>query len=106
MLLANLDEARALLDRPDDADLLCRLLAEHVAVAVVKLGGLGALACDGSTAASVPARPAEAVDPTGAGDAFAAGFLIAWLAGSPLTQALDAGAELGAVAIGRYGARP
>jgi len=45
-------------------------------------------------------------DPTGAGDAFAAGLLTAWLSGSSPEAALTAGAELGAAAVGRIGGRP
>jgi len=44
------------------------------------------------------------VDTTGAGDAFAAGFLSVW-PGSP-SQALEAGARLAAQAIVRPGGRP
>jgi ribokinase len=46
------------------------------------------------------------IDPTGAGDAFAAGLLDAWCAGLSPDQALKAGAALGAAAVGRVGGRP
>ena len=54
----------------------------------------------------VPARPADVVDPTGAGDAFAAGLLAAWLAGAGPADALAAGVAAGAVAVATVGARP
>src|SRR2546429_391811 len=53
-----------------------------------------------------PAEPAEVVDPTGAGDAFAAGLLAAWLAGAGPAEALRAGALFGARAVAVVGGRP
>jgi sugar/nucleoside kinase (ribokinase family) len=46
------------------------------------------------------------VDPTGAGDAFAAGLLAAWLTGAGPAEALAAGVAAGAVAVAKVGARP
>jgi ribokinase len=46
------------------------------------------------------------VDPTGAGDAFAAGLLQAWCSGADPEAALEAGAALGSAAVGRIGGRP
>jgi sugar/nucleoside kinase (ribokinase family) len=54
----------------------------------------------------VPAEPARVVDSTGAGDAFDAGLLVAWLAGAGPLDALRAGVAAGARAVGRAGARP
>ncbi|MGH3680188.1 MAG: PfkB family carbohydrate kinase, partial [Natronosporangium sp.] len=45
-------------------------------------------------------------DPTGAGDAFAAGLLASWLAGAGPVEVLRAGARLGAEAVAGFGARP
>jgi sugar/nucleoside kinase (ribokinase family) len=45
-------------------------------------------------------------DPTGAGDAFAAGLLAAWCAGASPVAALTAGTALGAQAVRSVGARP
>jgi len=108
LLLANADEAAALLGSPaPPADLARGLAAAGVRHAVVKCGPAGAVwAAAGGAVVTAPAVPAEAVDPTGAGDAFAAGLLAAWLAGAPPAQALAAGARLGARAVTVVGARP
>jgi ribokinase len=45
------------------------------------------------------------LDTTGAGDAFAAGLLGAWLAGRGPADALDAGLALAATVVARAGAR-
>ena len=54
----------------------------------------------------VTAPAVEVVDPTGAGDAFNAGFLGAWLAGEDPGSALRAGVGAGSAAVTRTGARP
>jgi ribokinase len=45
------------------------------------------------------------VDSTGAGDAFAAGFLHGWLTGLPVAEALRSGCALAARAVSSVGAR-
>ena len=74
---------------------------------VVKLGADGALWQQGFIGASAPAeRAVTVVDTTGAGDAFAAGFLASWLLHPEPESALAAGNRLAALAVGRVGARP
>jgi sugar/nucleoside kinase (ribokinase family) len=74
---------------------------------VVKLGADGAVAATSRGAVvEASALPVTAVDATGAGDAFAAGFLTAWLNGDGLDEALDTGAAFGARAVTTMGARP
>ena len=107
LLLANVDEAAVLLGgSAPPADLARGLAAAGVAHAVVKCGADGALWAVGGDVVWAPAVATEVVDPTGAGDAFAAGLLAAWLAGAPREAALAAGAALGARAVSRVGARP
>ena len=55
---------------------------------VLTMGADGTLVSeDGKPAGHIPARPVEAVDATGAGDAFWAGFLVATLDGNPARRA-------------------
>ena len=106
LLLPNADEARLLTGRADPAD-AARVLADRFPLVAVSLGAEGALWASGSTLVHRPARPARVVDTTGAGDAFTAGLLAAWLAdpdGDP-ASALDAGLALAAEVVGRPGAR-
>jgi ribokinase len=94
LLLANADEAAVL------GDDLFTVAAE----VVVKRGAEGATWSDGTRELSVPAVPATVADTTGAGDAFAAGFLRAWPGGTE--KALRSGAALAAQAVAVEGGRP
>jgi sugar/nucleoside kinase (ribokinase family) len=69
---------------------------------VVKLGAGGARWDD----IRVPAEPVMVVDTTGAGDAFAAGFLSARLDGAGRREALEAGCRVAGHAVAQVGARP
>jgi sugar/nucleoside kinase (ribokinase family) len=69
---------------------------------VVKLGAAGARWGD----LHVPAEPVQVVDTTGAGDAFAAGFLTARLQGADKGAALKAGCSTAARVVAQVGARP
>jgi ribokinase len=60
----------------------------------------------GQEPVSVAARSVPVVDPTGAGDAFAAGLLASWLAGGSPTDALRVAVTAGATAVGTVGGRP
>jgi sugar/nucleoside kinase (ribokinase family) len=64
---------------------------------VAKLGARGAAALVDGALLDVPAYPVEAVDTTGAGDSFDAGFLHAWIAGRPLEDCLRWGAACGSL---------
>ena len=60
----------------DDVDTAIKVLRkEGVALIVITLGEGGAVVATGDQQRSVPAFPCDAVDTTGAGDAFFGGFL-------------------------------
>jgi sugar/nucleoside kinase (ribokinase family) len=104
LLLPNAEEALLLTGcrGPEEA---ARALAGRHAVVAVSLGADGALWASGGELLHRPAHPARVLDTTGAGDAFAAGLLAAWLAGRPPAEALEAGLGLAAGVVGRAGAR-
>lgn len=60
-------------------------------VVVVKRAEVGAVSVSDGSVLESHVRPIQAVDPTGAGDAFAAGFLSAALSGAPLAKCLRLG---------------
>jgi sugar/nucleoside kinase (ribokinase family) len=80
-------------------------LTEHVPLAVVTLGAEGAYAVDRRTGetAEVPAIAVEALDPTGAGDVFVAGFVTGTLAGWPLSDRLAFAGLTAALSVQEFG---
>jgi ribokinase len=102
LLFANTEEALVLtgLAEPSAA---AQALAERCGHAIVKRGISGAVWSDGSGVRSVPAVPADVLDSTGAGDAFAAGFLAC---PGDVDEALMMAARLAARAVSHVGARP
>jgi sugar/nucleoside kinase (ribokinase family) len=83
-----------------------RQILDAASALVVKHGAGGASWTDGDRRVSVKAREVEVVDTTGAGDAFAAGYLVAASRGAGVTDCLDAAARIAARAVSRAGARP
>ncbi|MFJ8075007.1 carbohydrate kinase family protein [Streptomyces sp. NPDC096176] len=80
-------------------------LTDRVPLAVVTLGAEGAYAVDGATgeSAEVPAICVEALDPTGAGDVFMAGFVTGTLAGWPLADRLAFAGLTAALSVQEFG---
>lgn len=106
LLLANRDEA-AVLTGEQDVETAARALTVVARHVVVKRGGEGAVWAhrDGSLVRS-EVRRVPVVDPTGAGDAFAAGLLAAWVTEADPAAALERAGRLGAAAVAVVGARP
>jgi ribokinase len=96
-------EVDLLLPNEEEAEVIGE---QRVRETVVKLGPGGARWSDGSRSIHVPAEPVDVVDTTGAGDAFAAGFLSARLGGADPRAALEAGCRVAARAVAQVGARP
>jgi len=86
-----------------------RALAARARLVVVKNGDRGALAGEGDSVYRVDGVLTQAVDTTGAGDSFDAGFLTAWLNGEPVDRALaiaNACGSLSTRAMGGVNAQP
>ena len=73
------------------------------AITIIKLGDQGAVWLTPDRDILVPARKVTAIDTTGAGDSFNAGFLVAWMKGKTPEQCLAAGNRIGAASTRRAG---
>ncbi len=78
-------------------------LASRVGLLVVKRGPAGATAFQGGAERNHPGFSVQVRDPTGAGDAFDAGFLFGRLVGRPLEECLVWGNACGAMTAGQAG---
>jgi fructokinase len=79
MLKISDEEAEMLIGISDPADAASALCREGVRMTVVTLGKHGALVCAGGRCHKIPGFEIQAVDSTGAGDAFWGGFLYRFL---------------------------
>ncbi|MEC7242856.1 MAG: adenosine kinase [Myxococcota bacterium] len=98
----NEEEAAALTGKTE-AEALVEV-ANHVHTPVVKLGSRGSLILQENEIIHVGIHAANAIDTTGAGDTYAAGFIHGWLRGWPLTRCADLGARLAALTVSQIGA--
>lgn len=116
LVLFDRAEAEAILGERADAhvpaeELAARMVERLGGIAVVTDGPAGAAVASAGGAWSITSSAAPRVDATGAGDAYAAGVLLALAGGSwpppndDLRRALEAGGRLGAEAAGRVGAQ-
>ena len=106
VLLPNLDEGRALTGFEEPSEVADALGRQFPLVAMT-MGDAGVIVAErGKPQARVDAVRAERVDPTGAGDAFSAGFLAEWVHGGDAVAAAEAGVVVAAEAVTAVGARP
>ena len=105
-LFANQDEAE-LLSGEAEFEMQVQSLGQQFTNVVIKRGSLGAAL--GGRDGLIESRPAPVVavlDTTGAGDAFAAGFVAALLRGEKAAACLEAGIASGARAVQVVGGQP
>jgi sugar/nucleoside kinase (ribokinase family) len=79
------------------------LLSQGPRLVVIKHGPAGCSVYSAAGQQDIPGFPAEEVDPTGAGDAFAAGFVVAILRGMPPAAAARYANAVGSLAVRRRG---
>ncbi|ODT49538.1 adenosine kinase [Devosia sp. 63-57] len=105
-VFANVHELKSLY-QTDDLGVAVREIAKDAEVAAITMGAEGAMAVFNGEIISVPAFPVEkVVDATGAGDLFAAGFLLGLARGQTMESALKTGCLAASEVISHIGARP
>ncbi len=87
----------------DDPDQIQAKLQSLAATTVVVHDRTGAWAITVGDIVRIDARDVHVVDPTGAGDAFAAGYLSGWLDGAPLAERLQRAERCAAHTVATWG---
>ena len=104
--IMNEDEARFIANC-DSFNEALEFITEIVSIAVIKTGSSGATAqMQGCNSVRSDADAINAIDTTGAGDAFAAGFIPIWLESKDLLASMNAGNEVARQCVAIIGARP
>lgn len=105
-VLANINELKSLY-QTDNFGEAVQQIAKDAELAAVTMGAEGAMVVYNGEITTVPAFPVDpVVDATGAGDLFAAGFLLAVARGQQFEMALKAGCLAASEVISHIGARP
>jgi 5-dehydro-2-deoxygluconokinase len=100
------DEEFAVLAEGGDGETLARELAERAKAVVYKMGARGARTFSGAHVIETSVFPVAALKPTGAGDAFMAGFATGLALGFDLSASAVRGAAAAAIVVTRVGCAP
>jgi len=103
IVFANEEEAKAFTGKEVEDAL--HIIAKSTSVGVVKTGIKGSIAKSGDTVYVIEPVKANSIDTTGAGDAYAAGFLYGIINGLTYQQAGNIGSLLASATIETLGAR-
>lgn len=103
LLLPSGQEAIMLTGDADEETACRNLIAKGIPIVVLKRGAKGCIVFTEQHRAEIPAYPVTEVDPTGAGDAFAGGFVVAMLRGMSVTEAARFACAIGALAVTKQG---
>lgn len=101
--LPNEDEARALTGEADPRAQADCILEAGARTVIVKRGGEGVVVRSATEVFELQAPPIEAVEPSGAGDAFAAGLIVGLLEGWSLERSVRYASVIGASACTALG---
>ena len=104
IVLANAEEAR-LMFGSEDLGLCAEKLAGICDMAVVKNGAAGSVVKSCGNSFEIPVYKVDAVDTTGAGDIYAAGFLYGLCTGRSLEESGNIASKLAAGIVGQIGAQ-
>ncbi|WP_158922059.1 adenosine kinase [Acidisphaera sp. S103] len=105
ILFANETEITALYER-NTFEEAAEAARKDIALAALTRSEAGSLIIQGTETVKIAAQPTKVVDTTGAGDAYAAGFLAGLTAGKPLAVCGQMGSIAASEIISHYGARP
>ena len=103
VFMPNGDEAAALTGEREPERQARRFLEAGAGTALITLGAEGVVAVSGEESLAVPAPQVDALDESGAGDAFAAGFIVGLLEGWKLERSVRFASAIGASACTRLG---
>jgi len=98
------EEASRIAGRSDPAEVARFFLDYGMKLVALKMGDQGCYVTDGHEAVRLPAYPVTPVDTTGAGDAFAAGFLAGIIQGWDLERTARFANAVGAMCVTAIGA--
>lgn len=98
IVFANETEAQAFTKQEDPHDSLVQI-SKLCNIAVVKVGKAGSWVRSGEEEAFIEPWPAKAIDATGAGDTYAAGFIFAHSMGMPLKACGETGSIIAAKVV-------
>ena len=105
ILFANEAEVTSLYETSDFAA-AAEAARRDVALAALTRSAAGSVIVQGPETVAIAPEPARVIDTTGAGDAYAAGFLAALTAGRSLPACGRIASTAAAAVIAQYGARP
>lgn len=103
VLLPSGQEATMLTGDADEVTACRNLVARGIPVVVLKRGAKGCMVFTDQNEIEIPAYTVTEVDPTGAGDAFAGGFVVALLRGMSVVEAARFASAIGALAVTKQG---
>ena len=103
IVFMNEEEALTLTETTDVDEALAKV-ADEVDTVVMKLGGKGSVVMHKGERVEAGIFPVDAIDTTGAGDAYAAGFLFGYVNGWSARASAELGARVASMTVGQLGA--
>lgn len=104
IVFLNADEARKLTDEEPEQAIHTIAKRANIETVIVKLGGSGSLVLHQGELHRIAIRKVRAIDTTGAGDAYAGGFLFAHVRGWPARLCGELASAVAALAVAQVGA--